>query len=120
MGNVTPRLEENEIEIVEETTSKTSPVPKVQKTMLKLKMSRQQRLERPTKSPEPESNATQPMEAERASSSTTKKRDMTEVDPELAVDEEEPSAKQILIGMLNSMEEFGALGFFSSGNYDYQ
>ena len=52
------------------------------------------------KSQEPESDATQPMEAERASSSTIKKRDMTEVDPELGVDEE-PNSKQRLIGMLN-------------------
>ena len=95
-------------------------VPKVKKTMLKLKMSRQQWLDRPTKNQAAETDATQPMEAERASSSTTKKRDMTEVDPELGVDEEEASSKQRLIGMLSSIEEFGTLGLFSSGNDDYQ
>ena len=95
---MTPRPEENATEVVEEIPSTTNPVPKVKKTMLKLRMSRQQWLERPTKRREPLSNSTQPMESEWASSSTAKKREVIEVDPELEVDEEEPSAKQRLIG----------------------
>ena len=40
------------------------------------------------------------------------------MDPDLGVDEEEPSSKQKLIGLLNSTEEFGTLGLFFSGNAD--
>ena len=57
-------------------------------------------------------DATQPMDTGGASSSTFKKRDTKEVDPDLGVEEEEPSSKQRLIGLLNSTEEFGTSGFF--------
>ena len=57
---------------------------------------------------------------ESAQSLSAKKRELTEVELELDVDEEEPSAKQRLVGTWNSAEEFGHLGFLSSGIEDQQ
>ena len=123
VGNETPRLVENEMEenatdVADDNAAKTNPAPKVKKTLLKLKMSRQQWMDRTPKKQERDTDATQPMDTEGASSSMFKKRDTKEVDPDLGVEEEEPSSKQRLIGLLNSTEEFCTLGLFFSGNED--
>ena len=75
-------------------------------------------MDRTPKNQERDADATRPMDTKEASSLTSKKRDTKEVDPDLGVEEEEPSSKQRLIGLLNSTDEFGTLGLWFSGNED--
>ena len=93
----TPILDEDINKVANDEVQVSASAPKLKTTTVKLHMKRKQWLERQEKQREALKDPIHPRAAESSQSSSAKKRKITKVEPELEVDEEEPSAKQRVV-----------------------